>query len=79
MWNCCWQVASCTLDASTKIYAYRVDCVHNDVLKMAGGLAVGNKRHFVKGAEEDERGGSEEHVEVIHTKKKSRKVNKSCK
>jgi len=26
------------LDASTKIYAYRVDCVHNDTLKMAGGL-----------------------------------------
>lgn len=26
------------MDASTKIYAYRVDCVHNDTLKMAGGL-----------------------------------------
>ena len=33
-----FQAASCTLDASTKIYAYRVDCVHNDTLKMAGGL-----------------------------------------
>lgn len=32
------KAASCTLDASTKIYAYRVDCVHNDTLKMAGGL-----------------------------------------
>ena len=34
----CWQVASCTLDASTKIYAYRVDCVHTDTMRMAGGL-----------------------------------------
>lgn len=33
-----FQAASCTLDASTKIYAYRVDCVHIDTLKMAGGL-----------------------------------------
>ncbi|XP_066958009.1 condensin complex subunit 2 isoform X2 [Macrobrachium rosenbergii] len=33
-----FQVASCTLDASTKIYAYRVDSVHTDTLKMAGGL-----------------------------------------
>jgi Chromosome condensation complex Condensin, subunit H len=78
MWNYCWQVASCTLDASTKIYAYRVDCVHNDVLKMAGGLAVGQKRHSDKG-DEDERGGNGEHSEVIRTKKKSRKVNKTCK
>uniref|UniRef100_A0A6A7FYS5 Condensin complex subunit 2 n=2 Tax=Hirondellea gigas TaxID=1518452 RepID=A0A6A7FYS5_9CRUS len=33
-----FQVASCTLDASTKIYAYRVDCVHTDTIRMAGGL-----------------------------------------
>lgn len=33
-----FQVASCTLDASAKIYAYRVDSVHTDALKMAGGL-----------------------------------------
>ena len=32
------QVASCTLDASAKIYGYRVDSVHTDTLKMAGGL-----------------------------------------
>ena len=33
-----FQMASCTLDASTKIYAYRVDCVHTDTMRMAGGL-----------------------------------------
>ena len=41
-----FQAASCTLDASTKIYAYRVDCVHIDTLKMAGGLGrTGNEEH----------------------------------
>ncbi|XP_046383332.1 condensin complex subunit 2-like [Ischnura elegans] len=33
-----FQIASCTLDASTKIYAFRVDSIHNDAVKMAGGL-----------------------------------------
>ncbi|XP_035672015.1 condensin complex subunit 2-like isoform X2 [Branchiostoma floridae] len=33
-----FQVASCTLDASAKIYAYRVDAVHADAFKMLGGL-----------------------------------------
>ena len=80
--NYYWQVASCTLDASTKIYAYRVDCVHADVFKMAGGLAVGNKRHSENGEmeeEEDERQQSGETAEVTRTKKRSRKVNKTCK
>ena len=36
------QAASCTLDASAKIYAYRVDCVHIDTIKMAGGLGRTN-------------------------------------
>ena len=34
------QVASCTLDASTKIYAYRVDCIHTDTMRMAGGMGM---------------------------------------
>ena len=33
-----FQVAAGTLDASTKIYAYRVDSVYGDTLKIAGGL-----------------------------------------
>ena len=33
-----FQVASCTLDASVKIYGYRVDAIHTDAVKMAGGF-----------------------------------------
>ena len=80
--NYYWQVASCTLDASTKIYAYRVDCVHADVFKMAGGLAVGNKRHSDKGEgeeEEDEREESRGSAEILRTRKRSRKVKKMYK
>lgn len=32
------QVASCTLDASAKIYAGRVDSIHAQAYKMLGGL-----------------------------------------
>jgi hypothetical protein len=46
---------------------------------MAGGLSVGQKRRSDKGDEEVERGESGENVEVIRTKKKSRKVNNTCK
>lgn len=33
-----FQKASCTLDASVKIYSYRVDSVHNQTFKILGGL-----------------------------------------
>ena len=33
-----FQVASCTLDASAKIYAGRVDSIHAQAYKMLGGL-----------------------------------------
>lgn len=66
-----FQAASCTLDASTKIYAYRVDCVHNDTLKMAGGLgrteAQGQDFPLPHDGETDD---------PSKTKKKSRKKNK---
>lgn len=45
-----FQIASCTLDASVKIYGYRVDAVHTEVMKMAGGFA--NKE--IRSGEEDE-------------------------
>lgn len=32
------QTASTVVDASARIYSFRVDAVHYDVLKMAGGL-----------------------------------------
>ena len=39
-----FQVASCTLDAGVKIYAYRVDSVHSEAYKVLGSLgrAVNN-------------------------------------
>lgn len=39
-----FQVAAGTLDASTKIYAYRVDSVYGDTLKIAGGLGQAGKQ-----------------------------------
>ena len=33
-----WQKASASLDASAKIYGYRVDSVHSDTFKFLGGL-----------------------------------------
>lgn len=33
-----FQVASCTLDAGVKIYAYRVDSVHSEAYKVLGSL-----------------------------------------
>lgn len=33
-----WQRVSATLDASAKIYGYRVDSVHTDMFKFLGGL-----------------------------------------
>jgi hypothetical protein len=56
--------------------------VHADVFKMAGGLAVGNRRHSEKGDGEDEGDETEEsrgNDEVLRTKKRSRRVSKMCK
>ncbi|KAJ9585938.1 hypothetical protein L9F63_020415, partial [Diploptera punctata] len=72
-----FQVASCTLDASTKIYAYRVDCVHTDVLKMAGGLAASSRKKNAdnEGEEEGGNGNDDSSDEAAKNvkKKKSRK------
>ncbi|XP_068246220.1 condensin complex subunit 2-like [Palaemon carinicauda] len=63
-----FQVASCTLDASTKIYAYRVDSVHTDTLKMAGGL--GRTQGKKDGDEEMGEGGDQV---VLKKKQKTKK------
>lgn len=63
------QVASCTLDASTKIYAYRVDSIHTDTLKMAGGL--GRTQDKEKNREDEEDAAGEEGLDG---EKKKRKV-----
>ena len=48
-----WQKASASLDASAKIYGYRVDSVHSETFKFLGGLARADK-------ENEDHGGSEE-------------------
>ncbi|XP_046441319.1 condensin complex subunit 2-like [Daphnia pulex] len=69
-----FQAASCTLDASAKIYAYRVDCVHIDTIKMAGGLG----RTGDEGQQEQEGNGQAEgeQDEANKVKKKAKKKNK---
>ena len=44
-----WQKASASLDASAKIYGYRVDSVHNETFKFLGGLSRADKN----GAEDE--------------------------
>ncbi|KAJ0178133.1 hypothetical protein K1T71_005956 [Dendrolimus kikuchii] len=52
------QTASTVIDASTRIYSFRVDSIHYEVLKMAGGLikATQSKR----GKKDDEQGTQDE-------------------
>ena len=38
------QIAAGTLDASTKIYGFRVDVVYNDTFKLASGLTQSSKQ-----------------------------------
>ena len=52
-----FQASSCALDASTKIYAHRVDAVHTDTLKLASGVGS-NKEEGAEGAGEG--GGGED-------------------
>ena len=35
-----FQAASCTLDASVKIYSYRVDSIHNETYRVLGDLSL---------------------------------------
>ncbi|XP_061378307.1 condensin complex subunit 2 [Danaus plexippus] len=68
------QTASTVVDASTRIYSFRVDAVHYDVLKMAGGLskAAQSKR----GKKDDDNATQDENPTeqetVAHKKKKKR-------
>ncbi|EDQ86567.1 uncharacterized protein MONBRDRAFT_28164 [Monosiga brevicollis MX1] len=39
-----FQIASCTLDASVKIYSYRIDSIHSEAYKVLGGIARGETR-----------------------------------
>jgi len=65
-----FQVAAGTLDASTKIYAYRVDAVYGDTLKIASGLGQSKN----KGIEnEDNEMMEDDQMDVNNPEKKVRK------
>ncbi len=55
-----WQKASASLDASAKIYGYRVDGVHSETYKFLGGLS----RNDGKEGEDDEYGENKEKKRV---------------
>nr|XP_006825955.1 PREDICTED: condensin complex subunit 2-like [Saccoglossus kowalevskii] len=68
-----FQVASCTLDASAKIYAGRVDSIHADAYKMLGGLG----RDSDKRTEGDGPGvGDDDDDDDLQKKKKHKRMRK---
>ncbi|KAK5931583.1 hypothetical protein CesoFtcFv8_000137 [Champsocephalus esox] len=55
-----FKVAAGTLDASTKIYAVRVDAVHADAYRVLGGLGAETKPGEDQGSKDDEHDGDGE-------------------
>jgi len=64
-------VASTSLDVSTKIYGYRVDNVHMEILKMVGGLDKQGTVNMEQNSEDEEE-IVQKNVEVPKKKKKSK-------
>ncbi|TGZ49485.1 condensin complex subunit 2-like [Temnothorax longispinosus] len=67
------QVASTSLDVSTKIYGYRVDSVHMEILKMVGGLVIDNAEKSTEEQEEAMLDDAGANVEGQKKKKKKAK------
>lgn len=67
------QVASTSLDVSTKIYGYRVDSVHMEILKMVGGLDKQDNAEKDSEEGEDMQEGAEASVERNDGQKKKKK------
>ncbi|CAB3247756.1 unnamed protein product [Arctia plantaginis] len=68
------QTASTVVDASARIYSFRVDAVHYDVLKMAGGLSKAAQTK--RGKKDDENGVQEDGAvdsDAAPVKKKKKK------
>ena len=65
-----WQKASASLDATAKIYGFRVDSVHSETFKFLGGLNRNKKELNLK----DDNNNNEEEIqeEVEETKKKEK-------
>ena len=71
------QVASTSLDVSAKIYGFRVDRVHQDVMKMMGGMNLQEKKKDRERDQEDdadnqENEGQEDNGAKVKKKKKKR-------
>ncbi|XP_076751671.1 condensin complex subunit 2 [Xylocopa sonorina] len=71
------QVASTSLDVSTKIYGFRVDSVHTQLMKMAGGLDKQEGDVLVN--DTDENVNNEQESEVHEQQKIEKKKRKTCK
>ena len=67
-----WQKASASLDATAKIYGYRVDSVHTETFKFLGGLNR-NKKELNLKEDNNEEEVQEEVVEEIKKKEKVRR------
>ena len=65
-----WQKASASLDATAKIYGYRVDSVHSETFKFLGGLNRNKKELNLK---EDNNEENQEEVEEIKKEDKIKK------
>jgi len=76
-----FQVAAGTLDASTKIYAYRVDSVYGDTLKIASGLGQAGKQESGEAntgeGEDGVEGGEDADANNPDQPKKKRRLKKS--
>jgi len=72
-----FQIAAGTLDASTKIYGFRVDVVYNDTFKLASGLTQSGKQKADEPAE-GEQGGEGEEGATQGEGKKKRRIKKSA-
>ena len=70
-----WQKASASLDATAKIYGFRVDSVHTETFKFLGGLNRNKKDLNIK---EDNTNNNDEESkeEVVEEIKKKRKGTK---
>lgn len=75
------QVASTSLDVSSKIYGFRVDSVHTEIIKIMGGLdkqAIGDAEEDQDNLEEARQENTDADFEVLKKKKKKRVRQKIC-
>merc|ERR1719474_1374088 len=71
-----FQIAAGTLDASTKIYGFRVDVVYNDTFKLASGLTQSSKQKAdenLDGSNEDGAGKKRKRIKKSATVEKNLK------